>query len=146
MIYSENKLINWTDSLVAAAAIDTPLRNAVLWERLNTAVEDATKVIRIQAFSLQYLTTMDEKEAEKDVEFEIQFLVKPVDSSFYEFQIARNLSYEMYKQWITAINADSDLGGMVCDISHDDKVYIDAANFEGTDYGATYAYGRVNPN
>jgi hypothetical protein len=146
MIYCEKKLTDWTDALVTNADTDTALRNAVLWGRLNVSVEEAEKVIRIQAFSLQYLDTMEEKEAERDVEFEIQFLVKPVDNSLYEFQIARNLSYEMYKQWITAINADSDLGGTVCNISHDDKAYIDVANLEAVDYGATYAYGRVNPN
>lgn len=141
---SRDKIYDWLNDLIAAAAVDTPLADALLFPNLRTSVDEAQKVIRVDCWAGQFTLTDEESREERNVDFVIQCVVTPetggsdevaqLDAAKDEsFQMARTIFREM---------APSGIPGL-CQVWADEWEQGDPS-FGAAKRGATYLFGKVN--
>ena len=143
-MYSENKLYEFVESVLAAASVSGALYGSQTYKSLKGNVEGFEKIIRLECFSGEYYPHTNAKEREWDIDFTIEFLVLPDDDSFDTLLTAKETAWQMFTEAADAIDASSDLNGTLCNLR---RKGFDRGetNLGAIRYAATYLYGTINP-
>lgn len=144
---SQDALYTWLGTLIAAADVGTPLKDATLFNNIRSSVDAATKVIRVDCYSGRLTLTTETSREEQDVDFVIQCVVTPeaATESLDEQQqidIAKAAALEMVKVIFRAMAATG--VPSVCQ-AYGDEFDIGQPDFGSQKRGAAYFYGKINP-
>lgn len=145
---TRNALYSFIESVITESAEteDAPMKSAVSFRSLKGNVDEAAKVVRCDCFSGRFAKSADPRCEETDVDFIVEFFVTPADDSLTAMDAAKDLSFEMAKQFYNRLT-DSDgqtLKNLVDRVTGGDEFDTDIANLGGINRGATYIYGKLN--
>ncbi len=140
-MYSEAALYEFAEEAISDSGSSDALYDAQSYQSLKGNVEGYEKIIRLECYQGEYYPNANEKEEEFEIKFTVEFLVLPEDDELQSLINAKDLSFEMYKQFVRAMGGD--LGGRVCSYTRD-GFDIGETNLAGNRYAATYLYGVIN--
>lgn len=143
---ARDALYTFIENLIDASTSDDALYEAISFRNHRSDVDAATKVVRVDVIDGLMVVTDESSRKEEGVKFTIQFWVTP-DSGSDELAAlddAKDVSFDMARQFFDALHEDQSLGGTVC-LADADFFETGVVNMAGSQRGVTYLDGEVNP-
>jgi hypothetical protein len=147
---SLDALYNFIESLIDAAAPQTPLYGAIAFRNLRGSVDETRKIVRCECWQGRRAKTTDPECQEVEVKFIVEFYVtpdppEPTASELQQLDAARDLSFEMMNVFFEALtDGDGPTLNKAVDVAYGDEWENGEASFGTLLRGATYFYGNIN--
>jgi hypothetical protein len=151
-LIARDALYDFTEQLIAASTPDDALFEAVAFKNFRGSVDGtpdapARKVVRADVIDGEMTEATDASLKDQGVRFTLQFWSTPDPDeadTMAALDDAKDLAYEMARQWKDALTEDRSLGSQVC-LADASYFELGEGNLGNVLRGVCYLDGEINP-